>query len=152
MARDCRKKRTESTPALKEKQPTGKQSDGKPYQLDGKPGARTIRSSNLDPTSFLYSSDDDDDDGTDEAQVASAPKKRARMVHIEDKGSQPRRVTVNVQGVPEKGIIDRGADITIIVFKKVTTVSRLKRKPSKLQTRPLLGMTTDHLNLIAALT
>jgi len=70
----------------------------------------------LDPTSFLYSSDDDDDDddGTDEVQVASAPKKRVWMVHIEDKGSQPRRVTVNVQGVPVKGIIDSGADISII--------------------------------------
>ena len=77
MARDCRKKRAESTPALKEKWPIAKQSEGKPYQPDGKPGARSVKSSNLDPTSFLYSSDDDDDDddGTDEAQVASAPRR-----------------------------------------------------------------------------
>ena len=68
MAGDCRNKRSESTPALKEKRPIGKQPDGKPYQPDGKPGARTVKPSNLDPTSFLYSSDDDDD-GTAEAQV-----------------------------------------------------------------------------------
>ena len=106
MARDCRKKRSESTSALEEKWLISKQSDEKPYQPDGKPGARIVQSSNLDPTNFLYSSDDDnDDDGTDEAQVANAPKKIVRVVHIEDKGSQPHKVIVNVRGVPVKGII-----------------------------------------------
>ena len=130
MACECRKKRNKSTPALEEKWLIGKQSNGKTYQSDGKSGARTVQSSNLDPTSFLYSFDDNDNDGTDEAQIASAPKKRVRMVLIKDKGSQQCMVTVNFQGFPVKKACG-GADIIIIngrAFKKVAAVSCLKKK------------------------
>ena len=45
---------------------------------------------------------------------------------MQDKGSKPRTVTVDLQGVPVKGVIDSGADITIMgaeVFKKVASVA-----------------------------
>ena len=64
------------------------------------------------------------------------------MVHIDDKGNQPCRVTVNVQGAPAKSIIDSGADITIIngdVFKKIAAVSHLKKKAFKAADKSPVG-------------
>ena len=49
----------------------------------------------LDLTDFLYSSDSDDGN--------------VCIVRVEDKGSKPRIVTVDVHGVPARGIIDSGA-------------------------------------------
>jgi hypothetical protein len=37
-----------------------------------------------------------------------------KTVRIQDKGSKPREVLVDVQGVPATGVIDSGADITIM--------------------------------------
>ena len=36
---------------------------------------------------------------------------------MEDSGSRPRTVTVDLQGVPVNGVIDSGADITIMGVK-----------------------------------
>ena len=50
---------------------------------------------------------------------------------MEDKGSHSMCVRVQVEGVPVYGLIDTGADITIIggnLFKKVAAVARLKKK------------------------
>ena len=76
------------------------------------------------PLEFLYS--DDDSDGV-------------KVVRIDDRGSKPKRVAVDLQGVPATGVVDSGADITIMGaerFKKVAAVGRLKRcefkKPDKL--------------------
>ena len=52
-------------------------------------------------------------------------------VLVTDSGSVTQCVRVLVQGVPAYGLIDSGADITIIggsLFKKVTTVARLKKR------------------------
>ena len=52
------------------------------------------------------------------------------MVHIPNKGSITQCVKVEVQGVPAYGMIDSGADISIIggiLFKKIATVARLKK-------------------------
>lgn len=61
-----------------------------------------------------------------------------RLVCVEDRGSKPRRVTVDVQGVPAQGVIDSGAGITIMnadLLKRVAVVARLKKnlfqKPDK---------------------
>ena len=46
----------------------------------------------------------------------------------------PQRVRIEIQGVPAEGVIDSGADITIIggeLFKKVATVARLKKRDLK---------------------
>jgi len=51
-------------------------------------------------------------------------------VRINDKGSKPKFVSVQVQGVSTLGIIDIGADITIMGFKllrKVVAAARLKK-------------------------
>ena len=74
----------------------------------------------LDPMDFLYTSDSDDGN--------------VCMVRVEDKGSKPRIVMVDVHGVPAKGIIDSGVDITIIngdLFQRVATVARLKKSAFK---------------------
>ena len=56
------------------------------------------------------------------------------QVRISDKGSESQRIHVLVQGVPSVGLVDTAADITIIggdLFKKVTSVARLKKRDFK---------------------
>ena len=56
-------------------------------------------------------------------------KSGVNTVRIRDKGSKPREVLVDIQVVPATGVIDSGADITIMgaeLFKKVASVARLK--------------------------
>ena len=69
-----------------------------------------------DPLSYLYSSDS-------EGQVDT--------IQVSDEGSRPQYVNVKIQGMPTSGIIDTGADITIMggeLFKKVATTARLRKK------------------------
>ena len=103
------------------KQRTG-EAPAKPRQ--NSPKAKTITCP-VDPLSFLESDDD------------STPG-RVELVRIEDRGSKPRQATVSIQGVPASGVIDSGADITIMgpdLFKRVAAAARLKksafRKPDK---------------------
>ena len=47
---------------------------------------------------------------------------------------KPRKVTVTVQGVPARGVIDSGADITIInadLFKNIAAATELRKKAFK---------------------
>ena len=74
-----------------------------------------------DPSSYLCTSDSDSSDGV-------------RTIEVDDKGSHPRRAPVEIQGVPALGLVDSGADITIIgpdLFKKVAATARLKKKDFK---------------------
>lgn len=71
---------------------------------------------NEDPLTFLQSSSDDE---------------VVRQVRVSDKGSMTQCVKLCIQGVPVYGIIDSGADITIIggkLFKKVALAARLKKR------------------------
>ena len=73
----------------------------------------------LEPEEFLRSSSNED------------PPAQVNSVRITDKGSVTQCVKVRVQGVPVYGLIDSGADITILggsLFKKVATVARLKKR------------------------
>ena len=57
-----------------------------------------------------------------------------KAVRVSDRGSQPQCVKVQVQGVPAYGVLDSGADITIMVgmlFRKGATIARLKRRDLK---------------------
>ena len=84
-----------------------------------------------DPMDFLQSSDSKD--GNECA------------VRVQDKGSKPRTVTVDVQEVPAKGIIDSGADVTIMngqLFEKVAAVAHLKKRSFKKPDR--VPFTYDH--------
>ena len=75
----------------------------------------------LSPLSFLLSSSDSEE-GT------------VKIVRLRDGGSASRCAKVCVQGVPMYGLIDSGADITIIgstMFKKVAATARLRKKNFK---------------------
>ena len=55
----------------------------------------------------------------------------ANRVYVADQGSVTQCVKLLTQGVPAYGLIDSGADTTIIegsLFKKVATIARLKKK------------------------
>ena len=70
---------------------------------------------------------------------------QVNTVRITDSGSVTQCVRVQVQGVPAYGLIDSGADITIIggsLFKKVATVARLKTLR-----RPIGHTTSNHSHL-----
>ena len=73
------------------------------------------------PESLLFS--DSDEEGA-----------HAYGVRVEDGGSICQCVKVQVQGVPAYGLIDTGADISIIggkLFKRVATIARLKKRDFK---------------------
>ena len=75
-----------------------------------------------DPQQLLFSSSSDSDDN------------HCRLVRIPDEGSRNMCVKLQVEGVPVFGLIDTGADITIIggtLFKQVASAARLKKKNFK---------------------
>ena len=56
------------------------------------------------------------------------------MIRVTDHGSHLRRVQVDIAGVPAMGLIDTGADISIMgpeLFKKVAAVAGIKKKQFK---------------------
>ena len=70
----------------------------------------------------LFSSDSD----TEEDGV--------RQVRIDDHGSRQQYANVNIEGVPATGVIDSGAEITIIngkLFARIAAVARLKKSRLK---------------------
>ena len=72
------------------------------------------------PFDFLLSS------SSDKADAAGV-----KSVRVDDKGSVPQCVMVFLQGVPVYGLIDSGADISIIggsLFKRVATVAKLRKR------------------------
>ncbi len=73
-----------------------------------------------DPRRYLHSSSDEDSE--------------VGQVRVKDQGSKPRLASVQVQGVPTQGVVDTGADISIIgaeLFKRVASVARLKKRNFK---------------------
>ena len=70
---------------------------------------------------FLYSSDSEDNG-------------ELRVVRVTGGGSVSQCVRLQIQGVPVFGIIDSGADITIMggeLFKKVAATAKLKKRDLK---------------------
>ena len=109
MARKCLKRKQEST--------ASGNSSRKDINNSSSTNMITIIA---DPMNFLYSSESDDGS--------------VFVVRVEDKGSKPRTVVVDFHGIPARGIIDSGADITIIngdLFQRVATVARLKKSAFK---------------------
>ena len=105
LARNCKKKKTESAGQTKRGTDVG---------------AKMIKSKE-DPLDFLLPDSGDEESGI-------------KTVRIQDKGSKPREVLVDIQGVPAIGVIDSGADITIMgaeFFKKVASVACLKKSAFK---------------------
>ena len=80
----------------------------------------TNEDDSVNPIEYLYSDSEEEQD--------------VRMVTITDKGSHSQYAEVFIQGVPAEGLIDSGAEITIMggdLFKKVATVNKLKKKDFK---------------------
>ena len=72
----------------------------------------------VSPLTYLFSSDDDS----------------VRMVRVKDEGSHAQMAGVQVQGFSTEGIVDSGADITIVngeLFKKIAAEARLKKRDFK---------------------
>ena len=87
-----------------------------PRAMQVKPSGSGV---SVDPVSLLYSSDS-------EGSVD--------MVRVDDQGSRPQYVNITIQGVPTSGVIDTGADITIMggeLFKKIAKAAKLKKKNFK---------------------
>ena len=93
---------------------------GKTKQVrTGDPSRKSKNSKEPEPREFLHSSSDEENPAA------------VKAVRITDQGSVPQCVRVQVQGVPAYGLIDSGADITIIggtLFKKVATVAKLRKR------------------------
>ena len=73
-----------------------------------------------DPLQYLYSSDSDDPE--------------VHQVCVYERGSKAHCVKVSVQTVPRYGVVDSGADITIIwgeMFKLVATAAKLHKRDFK---------------------
>ena len=73
-----------------------------------------------DPFDLLYS--DSSDDGS------------VKQVRVDDKGSHSQCAKIEVEGVPMFGIIDTGADITIMggtMFRKVASAAKLRKSDFK---------------------
>ena len=83
---------------------------------------RDDSASELAPEDFLYSSSDDEQ------------RTQVNIIRLTDHGSLTKCVKVSVQGIPAYGLIDSGADITILggsLFKRIATIARLKKKNFK---------------------
>ena len=113
ISRDCKSKATESR---------GKcQSAGKGY---------TARQVSTKPTPM----DPDREDNPMDYLHSDSEEGEVRRITVKDQGSQTKCAKVTVQGIPMYGIIDSGADITIMggeMFKKVATFAKLRKKDFK---------------------
>ena len=61
-------------------------------------------------------------------------EEEVRRICLVYQGSKPQHARVEIQGVPTEGVVDTGADITIIggdLFKRVAAVARLKKRDLK---------------------
>ena len=84
-------------------------------------GQPTLSQEPETPLELLFSSSEEE-----EADV--------RVVHVKDQGSFPQCAKVQIQGVPVYGVLDSGADISIMggnLFRKVAAAARLKKKDFK---------------------
>ena len=112
VARDCTLKRTESGGRNDSRTGTNQ------VQSEQEPASEVEQFALLD---FLYSSDDEQEAGVS-------------VVEVRDHGSQPQCARVEIQGVPVFGVIDSGADITIIggnLLRRVASVAKLRKKDLK---------------------
>ena len=106
--KNCRHGKTESrgqTTSGSSKEPSTRQVNAEPKDQN--------------PMSYLFSDDDDE---------------VVNVVRVQDHGSQSRMAEVVIQGFPAEGIVDSGADITIMngdLFKRVATASHLKKNNFK---------------------
>ena len=108
LMRDCRTKKPENTGA-------GRPTATKQVTVNALPDGGTKRPN---PYDLLFSSDSKDEEAV-------------RQIRVTDQGSKSQHVRVIVHGVPADGVIDTGADITIMgqeLFARVAAAARLRKK------------------------
>jgi hypothetical protein len=111
-ARDCKKKESNGRPASSNRGVKLLSSDAAEPCMEQAPMQEVS-----DPLSLLYSSDSDSDG--------------VRQIRVSDHGSKSRYANVLIKGVHTIGVIDTGADITIVngaLFAKIAAAARLKKK------------------------
>ena len=117
LAKQCRQRKGESTQTDNKKPKKARETITAT--------TKSVRSTNMPDVSDLmnFLCSDSDTDGS------------INVVQIEDQGSRLRKVKVEIAGVPAVGLVDTGADITIMgseLFKKVAAVAGLKKRQFKL--------------------
>ena len=115
MAKECRK-RNQSTESKGFGQKEGNKKDSAAKQVQSSGTEKT------DPRDLLLSDSSEEEDST------------LKQVRVDDKGSHAQCVKVTTEGVPMYGIVDTGADITIMggtMFRKVAAVAKLRKKDFK---------------------
>ena len=115
-SRECQAPRTEST------RPGEQGGEARQVTTTITPGATQSETAVTAFGSWLLSSSSDEED------------EGVCQVRMGDNGSCQQHANVLLQGVPARGVIDSGADITIIgadLFRRVAAVARLKKKQLK---------------------
>lgn len=110
--RDCTKPKRESTGRTDSGLPTANMVQSGQFS--------TAPAPQDDPLQYLLSDSDESDE--------------VRRVRVHDKGSKPHCTNVNVQGVVMTGVVDSGADITIMggeMFKRVAVIAKLRKRDFK---------------------
>ena len=135
-ARDCKVPSKESTGNSNQNRSTGTQGRSTSSNTGGKKKLGLVHTESLkqseecstpdgqedNPLSYLQSSDDSDVDP------------QCKVVRVPFEGSRPRSVLVEVQGVPAVGIVDTGADISIMgadLFKTIAAATKMKKRHLK---------------------
>ena len=129
LARDCWARRTESRGGNGVNfRMDGTQGGTKLVQMEGDSTGGDCGSATRELLSYLFPEDSNDDSGGE-----------VRQVRINDSGSRQRYVSVLIGGVPVRGTIDSGSDITIIgrdLFRRMAAVACLRKsqllKPDKI--------------------
>ena len=117
LARDCRSKRSESRGQFVQ-QPKAGTKQVQSWEAE----SATSTSTGASPLDLLESSLDDE---TPESVY---------QVRVQDRGSKPQCIKIQLQGVPVYGMIDSGADISIIggdLFRRVASAAHLKKRDFK---------------------
>ena len=69
-----------------------------------------------------------------EVLLSDSGENEVRHIRLDYQGSKPRNAQVEIQGVPAQGVVDSGADITIMggdLFRRVAAVAKLKKRDLK---------------------
>ena len=118
-ARDCQNRKNEGNGRPNHSEARGnRKADARRVNADELNRDTAHTTADDDPLTYLHSSDSDE----------------VCLVRVHDQGSRPRRAEILVQDVFATGVIDTGADITIMggsLFKKVAAAAKLGRRDFK---------------------
>ena len=124
LQRNCRQRNRRQESNSQANQPVEKGTNKSGTNMICSGGAQAESPQKEDPHMFLLS-DSEEEDKLDNT---------VSLVRVQDGGSKSQTAQVEIAGVAACGIVDTGADITIMgpeLFKKVAMVARLKKRQFK---------------------